>query len=316
VINPTDVSITKDGSDGGPAEVTVTGVGGDLLQMVSLLNTGLVFPSTLQLQQTYRLHPGQRWVEIVTTIKNTSTGAHPFPYLDTTQLKNLGFDVPGIETLMLSTPMGQLPLFGGEQDLFVPGVSGFNVHFAIEDSYKTATGFPAFPGMVSDFLASRGKGVSYGLTITQSPDNFVNAFASGYPMEDITPYSMLLPFTTPASAVYMVTPRSSARRRFSYACTSSSGGDVGSVLDAIYQIRAADTSTFGGQVVDELTQAPVARGHCVLDAKGARSTRWRPTPRLFGHRTRHTRTACSRRSAEPVPNRRSNPAKRSALSFR
>jgi len=44
VIDATDVSITNDGSDGGVAEVTVTGVGGDLLQMVSLLNTGLVFP--------------------------------------------------------------------------------------------------------------------------------------------------------------------------------------------------------------------------------------------------------------------------------
>src|SRR5262249_39186905 len=196
VIDPTDVSITKDGTDpDGVAEVTVTGVGGDLLEMVALLNTGLVFPSTLQLTQQYRLHPGHRWVEIVTTVKNTSAGAHPFPYLDPTQLKDLGFDVPGIENLMLSTPMGQLPLLGGEQDLFVPGVSGFNVHFAIEDTYKIAGGFPAFPGMVADFLASRGKGVSYGLTVPSSPDNYVNAYASRYPDQDITPYSMLLPFT-------------------------------------------------------------------------------------------------------------------------
>jgi Carboxypeptidase regulatory-like domain len=273
VINPTDVSITADGSDGGPAEVTVTGVGGDLLQMVSLLNTGLIFPQSLELKQTYRLHPGQRYVEIVTTVKNTSTGAHPFPYLDTTQLKDLGFDVPGIDNLMLSAPMGQLPLFGGEQDLFVPGVSGFNVHFAIEDSYKIAGGFPAFPGMVADFLATRGPGVSYGLTVPQSPDNFVNAYASGYPMQDITPYSMVLPFTyAGVSAVYMVKPPAvlGAGAQFSYTSYFVIGrGDVGSVLDTIYEIRQASTGTLGGQVVDELTHAPVAGANVmVLDSKG------------------------------------------------
>src|SRR5688572_5546830 len=61
VIDPTDVCIPRldngqcpapganvplrDGSNGGPAEVRVVGTGGDLFQMVALLNTGLVFPS-------------------------------------------------------------------------------------------------------------------------------------------------------------------------------------------------------------------------------------------------------------------------------
>jgi hypothetical protein len=273
VIDATDVSITNDGSDGGVAEVTVTGVGGDLLQMVSLLNTGLVFPSTLQLTQTYRLHPGQRWVEIVTTVKNTATGAHPFPYLDPSQLDDLGFHVPGIDNLMLSTPMGQLPLLGGEQDLFVPGVSGFNVHFAIEDTYKIAGGFPAFPGMVADFLASRGKGVSYGLTVPSSPDNYVNAFASGYPGQDITPYSMLMPFTyAGVSAVYMAKPPDQLGPGEQFQFTSYfviGKGDVGSVLDSIYQIRQQPTGTFGGTVVDKQTSAPVAHANVmILDAKG------------------------------------------------
>ena len=86
----------------------------------------------------------------------------PVPRSDAAR-RLLGFNIPGIANLQLSAPLGQLPLLGGEQDLFAPGVAGFNVRFAIEDSYKQAAGFPAFPGMVVDFLASRGPGVSYGL---------------------------------------------------------------------------------------------------------------------------------------------------------
>jgi hypothetical protein len=47
-----------DGSDGKPAQVMVTGVGGDLFEMVALLNTGLVFPSDLEITQLYKLEPG------------------------------------------------------------------------------------------------------------------------------------------------------------------------------------------------------------------------------------------------------------------
>ena len=59
VIDPTDVCVPTlegacptspdqplaDGSDGRPAEILVTGIGGDLFEMVALLNTGLVGPS-------------------------------------------------------------------------------------------------------------------------------------------------------------------------------------------------------------------------------------------------------------------------------
>ena len=57
---------------------------------------------------------------------------------------------------------------------------------------------------VKDYLASRGKGVSYGLTVPASPDNYVNQYASGYTGQTITPYSMLIPFTYAGVAgVYM-----------------------------------------------------------------------------------------------------------------
>src|SRR5690606_32946629 len=64
-IDPTEVTITADGSDGGPAAVTVKGTGGDLFQMTYLLNTGLLAPSMgLEFEQTYKLEPGKRYVTI------------------------------------------------------------------------------------------------------------------------------------------------------------------------------------------------------------------------------------------------------------
>jgi hypothetical protein len=274
VINPTSVRIENDGSDGRAAEVVVTGTGGDLFQMVYLLNVGLLNPANLELTAVYRLHPGAKYVEIETTIKNKTAGAHPFPYLQPSELDDLlGQNVPGIENLRLSVPMGMLPLFGGEQDLFTPGRAGFNVQYAIEETYPLAGGFPAFPGMTADFVATKGEGVSYGMAIPLSDSNYVNKYKTGYPMQDITPYSMMLPFTYAGVAgVYMYDPPAqlNAGQTFSYTSYFAVGdGDVASVTDTIYDLRKAPLGSFGGRVLDEHSQAPVAKASVViLDAQG------------------------------------------------
>lgn len=276
VINPTKVEITRRGDDGGPAEVTVTGTGGDLLQMVALLNTGLVFPANLELRNIYRLHPGQRWVEIETVVKNNAPngGVHPFPYLDPSELDDLlGGTIPNLPSIQLSVPMGQLPLLGGDQELFTPGVAGFNVKNAIEDSYKQAGGFPAFPGLVVDFVASRGEGVSYGLALPDAPSNYVRTFASGYAAQDVTPYSMVLPFTYAGVAgVFMANPprQLAAGEEFRFTSYFIVGdGDVASIVDAIHDLRRTETGTFGGTVVDARSSEPVANASVmVLDGQG------------------------------------------------
>jgi hypothetical protein len=274
VINPTKVEIRNDGSDGRAAEVVVTGTGGDLFQMVYLLNIGLLNPASLEFTNVYRLHPGARYLEIETTIKNKTTGAHPFPYLQPSQLDDLlGQQVPGIDTLQLSVPMGQLPLFGGEQELFAPGPGGFNVQYAIEDAYKTVRGFPGFPGMVTDFLATKGEGVSYGLAVPASPNNYANKYKDRYPGQDVTPYSIMLPFTYAGVAgAYMYDPPAqlNAGQEFSFISYFVVGrGDVGSVSDVIYDLRKAETGSFGGRVLDDHSQAPVAHASVmILDGMG------------------------------------------------
>jgi len=268
-IDPVSVEVTADGSDGGAASVTVVGTGNDLFQMIALLNLGLVSPSGLELTQTYKLEPGDKFVTIETTIKNVGSGAHPFPYLDPTQLDNLlGSAIPLVDMLQLSVPIGQLPLFGGEQDIFTPGVGGFNVKFAIEDSYKLAGGFPSFPGMVVDYVATRGDGVSYGLAIPQSPDNFVNAYPAGYAGQEITPYSMLLPFTyagVTGGYMYRAPPLLQPNEAKTYTSYFIVGdGDVASVYDTILEQRNVDTGTFGGRVLDAASSAPVAKASVIV----------------------------------------------------
>jgi hypothetical protein len=262
-IDPTAVRVTADGSDGKAAEVTVTGTGGDLFQMTYLLNTGLLMPATLAFEQKYKLEPGKRYVTIETTVKNVGAGSHPFPYLDPTQLDDLlGQTIPNIPNIQLSVPLGQLPLFGGEQELFTPGVAGFNVRFAIEDSYQIAGGFPSFPGMVVDFVATRGAGVSYGLAIPESADNYVSAYKAGYAGQDVTPYSMLLPFTyagVTGAYQYRAPATLAAGQQVTYTSYFIVGrGDVASIYDTILELRGVATGSFGGRVVDALTQQPVA----------------------------------------------------------
>ncbi len=269
-IDPTEVKVTADGSDGRAAAVTVIGTGGDLFQMTYLLNTGVLYPSTLQFEQTYKLEPGKRYVTIETTIKNIGTGSHPCPYFAPSELDAfLGPGlIPNLPMIELSVPLGQLPLFGGEQKLFTPGLAGFNVRFAIEDSYKLAGGFPSFPGMVVDFIATKGDGVSYGLAIPDSPDNYVNNYKAGYAAQDVTKYSMLLPFTyagVTGAYQFRAPPMLGPNEEKTYTSYFIVGrGDVASIYDTILELRNASTGTFGGRVVDEQTQAPVAHASVIV----------------------------------------------------
>jgi len=277
VIEPTDIAITADGISTPYAEVTVSGGPGDLLQTVALLNQALVSPGQLSFKNAYRLYPGRSYVEIHTTVKNTGAGAHPFPYLDPSELEALGLgEIPGIENLQLSVPMGVLPLMGGEQDLFTPGPGGFSVRFAIEDTYLNPGGFPAFPGMIVDYLASRGEGVSYGIAIPNEDWNYVanyNQGGVGYPDQEATPRSFLLPFVyAGVSAVYTAKPPDilQPQQEFTYVTYFIVGaGDVASVLDTIYGLRGTPTGSFGGHVVDGTTGAPVPHAEViVLNGKG------------------------------------------------
>jgi hypothetical protein len=259
VIEPTNIEVTADGSDGGPAQVTVTGKGGDLLQLAALLVAGLLFPANLDFAVTYTLTPGKSYIEIDTSVINNSSGAHPLPFLDPAALSAQLPDIPMLDQLQLSVPFGELLLFGGEQAMFAPGAPGFDVRFGIEDAYATAGGFPAFPGLVVDHVATRGNGVSYGFAAPAGPDNYVNQFADRYPGQSVTPTSFLLGFNYASVAgAYSTNPPSviAAGETFTYTSYFIVGrGDAASVYETVLELRDAETGRFAGRVLDELTQA-------------------------------------------------------------
>src|SRR5262249_30827514 len=125
VMNPVSVAVVSDGKDGGPAVVAEEGTDGDLLQMVAILNNGLLDPPELKFREEFKLAPGKRYVDLTTSITNVSTAAPPLPSLTPPQLKNLGLDIPDLDNIQLWVPLGHLILFGAENAAFAPGVSGF-----------------------------------------------------------------------------------------------------------------------------------------------------------------------------------------------
>jgi hypothetical protein len=274
LMNPVSITIVNDGLDGNPAVIREDGTEGDLLQMVAILNNGLLYPPDLSYSEEFRLEPGKHYVEITTSIKNNTTAPHPLPFLNPPELKNLGLDIPDLDKIKLSVPLGHFVIFGGENQAWTPGVAGFNVRFAIEDTYPRAKGFPAFPGLVTEYLATRGKGVSYGLMVPSSTDNYPNAYQSLYaPDQEVTDHSMLLPYVYAAvTGCYTANPPPVIGPKSTYSFKTYfvvGHGDVASVVDVMQEVRGTVTGSFGGRVVDALTQAPVEHAAVVVqDARG------------------------------------------------
>ncbi len=275
IMNPVTVRITSDGADGGPAVITVEGKAADLLQMVATLSKGLLFSPELQLKEELRLRPGANYVEIVTSITNTAQAEHPLPFLDPPELQDLfGTEIPDIENIEFSVPVGHLLIFGGENQAFTPGIAGFNVKYAIEDTYATASGFPAFPGMVAEYLATRSRGISYGFMTLASPNNYPTAYRHLYePRQEVTEHSLLLPYVYSAiTGVYTTNPPPQLAPGETFAWTSYfiiGRGDVASVVDVMHELRETPTGIFAGRLVDARDQAPVAGAMImVLDPAG------------------------------------------------
>jgi hypothetical protein len=243
-------------------------VGGDLLQQVAILNQGLLFPANLEMTQEYRLAPGKRYVEIVTSIRNKTTIAHPLPYLQPPELRGLGFDIPGLDDLELSVPLGHYLLFGRENELFAEGETGFDLRFGIEDAYELAQGFPAFPGLVTELLATRARGVSYGFAVPSTADNYPAVFGSRYEPQRVTSHGLVLPYLYAAvTGVFHTKPPDALRPGETYSYTSwfiVGRGDVASITDVVYELRGEVTGSFAGFVVDELSRAPVARASVLV----------------------------------------------------
>ncbi len=280
------IEVIADGSDGGAAILRTRASGGDFLTIVGKLVDLALPEAPLIFETDYIVRPGTRHVEIVGRLKNLSLH-EPYDLAGGT----LGSVLETLISGSLQMPLGDVALFGGGNHVFAPGAvtkldgtmkpMGFDIRFSVEQAYDTLASYgvtlPALPGIVVDFLATAGPGVSYGFVADDSERNYVWVNRDQYglePLFDVTPHSMLVPFLLESfTGAYFAAPppeltvRGTPGDTFEYKRFFVVGdGDVSSIRDEIFDIRNVDTGTFEGVVVDTHGEPEVGAWVHVFDA--------------------------------------------------
>ncbi|MBN1946157.1 MAG: CehA/McbA family metallohydrolase [Bradymonadales bacterium] len=263
------VEILSDGSDGGAARIRATGQVDDFMTMASFLNRAAIGSHTdytdpdsrqrVRYETIYELMPGRRYVTIRYRVTNISATPLFFPSSDVALLLRLA----GLTTEGFTLPVADVALFGASASVFMPGV-GFDTRFSLVDAYNRGAQWPAFPGVVTDFIASSSPyGVSYGLIAEASDRNFVYNKRQFYDTGEyeINRSSLLIPFLASSFlGVFYVDAPPTLESGESFEVTKYfvlGSGDVGSVLDTINQIQGVATGWLGGRVIDQVSgQAP------------------------------------------------------------
>ncbi len=279
-VNVSRVFVDNDGTNGAAARVIASGEAGDFLELAALLNRAVIgsnvdFQSLssgaqIRYQTIYELEPEKPWIKIRFRAENISSKVLKFPSDLSTDLLGLaGLPVGGFKV-----PIGDVALFGATSQVWIPGI-GFDSRFGLEDAYARKVDFPAFPGVLAEFVASRGQGTSYGLAIEGSDRSYVLANKKAYegasiPIDKTT---MLVPFSASSflgifhdSAPDQLAPEESFET-VKYFIVGS--GDIGSVLDGFYELRGTPTGRLGGQVFDEVTGVPAVGTSVLVYQRGA-----------------------------------------------
>ena len=268
-VNVQSVFVSADGTDGGPAKIVAQGEAGDLLELAALLNravTGsnvdfqsLTSQAQIRYTTTYELRPHQSWITIHFKVQNVSSNALKFPSALATQLLGL----VNLQTDNFTVPVGDIALFGATSNVFIPGI-GFDSRFGLQESYAKKIDFPAFPGVIAEWVASRGKNASYGLAVAESDRNFVFNKKAAYDdgTAPITKSSLLVPFSASSFlGIFHDSAPAELKAGDSFEVEKYfviGNGDVGSVLDGINQIRGIPTGRIGGRVFDRPSGLPSA----------------------------------------------------------
>lgn len=266
-VNVDEVKILDDGSDSGVARVQASGVAGDFLELVALLNRAVTGSNEdflipggdpqIRYSTEYELQPNKPYVTIRFRVQNIASKTLRFPSDDAIAVGA----VLGLDLSNFTVPIGDIALFGATTKVFFPGV-GFDIRFGLERAYQRPVDFPAFPGFAAEFVASRADQVSYGLIYEGGDRNYTLHKRDVY--EDgrtpITRTTMFVPFVASSfvglfyeDAPRQLLPGESCEVVKHFIVGS---GDVGSIVDVIHDIRGATTGRLGGQVFDAVTGAP------------------------------------------------------------
>ncbi len=192
VVDPEQIEVINDGSDGGAAIVEVSGRGGEFVTMLRLFNQVMVNsydatrnigralqgqPPDLGLEPQvafsvrYILEPNARAIRIENTLRNVSFKTLEFPN------RGLLNTLSGFLDIDLSTftvPAGAVLGFGKSNAPFLPGI-GYDLQFGLLDQVTSKPfELPALPGHLTPLVASSSdQGVSYGMMM---------GFAEGDPL--------------------------------------------------------------------------------------------------------------------------------------
>src|SRR5262249_38166417 len=127
----------------------VSGEGGPFLTEANLLNNAAL-GNGFSFAIEYALAPDDQFVRITSSITNTSGSDRQM---------RVTFQGTNIDI-----PFGTVALFGATNKVFIPGVAGFDLRWTLPElQAKSHYHLPALPGIVSDFVATQGDGVSYGV---------------------------------------------------------------------------------------------------------------------------------------------------------
>lgn len=272
------IEIENDGTNGEPAVLVVRGTGNDFLALTQLVNeTVLSDPReapTLMFETRYILERGKRHVRIETKVQNVAFDGRTLSWNGAEQL--LGSPVP--------TPFGDVVLFGAGNKVFVPHEAGYDLRFRLEKLYASGEySLPAFPGIVSEFVATTGPGVSYGILAATPDDPATNyAFSTGQ-FPDATAHSTHIPFIASAfTGMFQVVPppltgndgEPGGTDEFTFTRYFIIGdGDVASISDVVYDLLDDDTGLLTGEVLENGTNQPLAGASViVLDTDGKKVT--------------------------------------------
>ncbi|MFZ5444948.1 MAG: carboxypeptidase regulatory-like domain-containing protein [Myxococcota bacterium] len=231
-LEPAQVSVLNDGSDGGPAAIRVAGRSGAFISLVKSF-TEVVDPSDpLDFTCDYILEPGKQYLKIVVTVTNNGTRDASWG---------------------LNVPFGFVTLLGEGQRLFVPGEAGFDMRFHLEEVYKRPASLDALPGEVTNMWATEGDGVSYAFVAGLHPNGgYLDNKPSYYPTAKKD--SMLIPI---ASSSFLGTyfakapqnlPKGSSYSYTAYLAVGS--GDVASVQKVVYDLRDVTVRSNGKEFVN------------------------------------------------------------------
>ena len=234
-VEPEDVFIVSDGSDGGAAQIRVISEAEPFLTLLSAL-WALVGQPDFHLITDYTLEPGATWVQMDSLIVLGWDGESDLPELEPMLPIEPGF--PLIETAVETGLVGgDFYLQGGSIDVFAPGIGFDEDGFVFEARQQDRNLFLSPANF--EYLAGVGDGVSYGIAGAVG-DVFVPLFTASQ-----------------TATFYEYATARGGRRSFRYSRYFFVGtGDVGSIMDGYVQARDIPHGSVHGRVLEEGTGLP------------------------------------------------------------